>query len=121
MDSQKLWIFVSGVTGFLAVALGAFGAHILKSQLTPDMTEIYKTGIQYHLIHSAVMLSIALSGMQKLLKSEVFFLTGIILFSFSLYMYSVTSIKFFAMITPVGGIFLLTGWIVLIINALKKD
>lgn len=121
MDKQRKWIINGGITGFLGVALGAFGAHILKSELSPEMMEIFKTGIQYHLIHSVVILSVALSGIQKLLKSEVFFLTGIILFSFSLYIYSVTSIKFFAMITPVGGIFLLTGWIVLIINALKKD
>ncbi len=120
MNSQKTWIIISGIVGFLGVALGAFGAHVLKSRLNPEMMEIYKTGIQYQLIHSVVMLSVALSGFQKILKSEVFFLTGILLFSFSLCIYSVTSEKVFAMITPAGGVFLLTGWLVLIVNAFKN-
>ena len=106
--------------GFLGVAFGAFGAHGLKAIVSPEMLEIYKTGILYQLIHSAVMLAIGLAGDEKYLKSEKYFLTGILLFSFSLYIYSVTSVKVFAMITPVGGVFLLIGWIVLIINSVKR-
>lgn len=121
MLSQRLWIIVSGVMGFLSVALGAFGAHILKSDLTPDMMEIYRTGIQYQLVHSVVMLSIALSGITKFLKAEIFFLSGIILFSFTLYIYALTGIKFFAMLTPLGGILLLSGWVILFLKAIKKE
>ena len=121
MNSQRYWIFISGVLGFLGVAFGAFGAHILKSQLSAEMMEVFETGIQYQLIHSVVMFSIALSGIQKYLKAEILFLTGIVLFSFSLYIYAVTSVKFFAMLTPVGGVFLLTGWILIIVNGLRKD
>lgn len=120
MNSQRGWIIISSTAGFLGVAFGAFGAHILKFQLSAEMIDIYKTGILYQLIHSVVMLSIALSGQQKFFKSQIFFLTGIILFSFSLYIYSVTSIKFFAMITPLGGIFFLIGWISVVFAAIKK-
>lgn len=106
--------------GFLGVALGAFGAHGLKDMLAPEILDVYKTGIQYQLIHSAVMLAIALNGKPEYLKSEKFFLAGILLFSFSLYLYSVTSISAFAMITPVGGVAFLIGWVVLIVGAVGK-
>ena len=121
MNTQRTWIIISGITGLLGVAFGAFGAHILKPQLSTEMMEIFSTGVQYQLIHSVVMLSVALSGIQKYLKAEIFFLAGVILFSFSLYLYSLTDIKFFAMITPVGGVFFLTGWIMIILKALRQD
>lgn len=121
MNSERTWIIVSGITGFLAVALGAFGAHILKAQISPEMLEIFRTGVHYQMIHSAVMLATAFSGKDKYLRSEIFFLAGVILFSFSLYLYSLSGIKFFAMITPLGGISFLTGWTVLIVKAFKKD
>jgi uncharacterized membrane protein YgdD (TMEM256/DUF423 family) len=121
VNSQRIWIIISGILGFLGVALGAFGAHILKSQLSAEMMEIFRTGIMYQLVHSVVMLATAFSGGEKYLNSEIFFFTGVILFSFSLYIYSVTGIKFFAMITPLGGVSFLTGWLLLILKALKKD
>jgi uncharacterized membrane protein YgdD (TMEM256/DUF423 family) len=113
------WILISGVFGFLGVALGAFGAHGLKESLTPDMLEIYKTGVLYHLIHSIAILAIGLYGNIKLFKSALFFSAGIVLFSFSLYVYSITSIKTLAMITPLGGVCFLIGWLILIIAAVK--
>lgn len=120
MKSTKLWIIISGICGFTGVALGAFGAHGLRNILTPDMLEIYKTGVTYHLLHSIAILAIALSGKTKFLNSALFFLIGIILFSFSLYLYAVTGTMIFAMITPVGGISFLIGWMFLIIQAVKE-
>lgn len=117
--NRKLLI-ASGIFGFLGVGLGAFGAHILENQLSLQMMETYKTGILYHLIHSAALLAIALSGNKRLNTSGYFFIAGIILFSFSLYLYSLTGVRFFAMVTPVGGISFLTGWAVVLIPLLKK-
>jgi uncharacterized membrane protein YgdD (TMEM256/DUF423 family) len=111
---KNYWIVTGGVSGFLAVALGAFGAHGLKDTLTPEMMEIFKTGVFYHLIHSVVILVIGLTGNKKFFSSALMFSTGIILFSFSLYLYSLTSIKTFAMITPIGGVSFLTGWLMVI-------
>ncbi len=113
------WILIGGVFGFLGVALGAFGAHGLKDTLTPEMLEIFKTGVFYHLIHSAVILAIGLYGNTKLFKSALFFSIGIVLFSFSLYVYSITSIKSLAIVTPFGGVCFLIGWLLIIITALK--
>jgi len=113
------WILAGGMFGFLGVALGAFGAHGLKESLTPEMLEIYKTGVLYHLIHSIAILTIGLYGNIKLYKSALFFSIGIVLFSFSMYIYSITLIKALAMITPAGGVCFLIGWLMIVITALK--
>lgn len=120
MKDNKFWIIVSGISGFLAVGLGAFGAHGLKNTLPPDMMDIYKTGVLYHLIHSVVLLAISLNSSKRFYLSAVFFLAGIILFSFSLYCYAFTGVTAFAIITPFGGLCLLAGWLFIVIEGLKS-
>jgi uncharacterized membrane protein YgdD (TMEM256/DUF423 family) len=120
MKDNKFWIIISGISGFLAVAIGAFGAHGLKSQLLPGMMEVYKTGVLYHLVHSAVLLAISLNSNKRFFTSALFFLAGIILFSFSLYLYALTGITVFAIITPFGGISFLIGWLLIIVKAVKS-
>ena len=117
---MKKWVIIGGVSGFLAVALGAFGAHGLKQQLSPEMLEIFKTGVFYHLIHSVVVLALGLSAREKFNKSAIFFSIGILLFSFSLYLYSITAVMFFAFITPFGGVSLLIGWALAVYAGVKK-
>ena len=119
MNKNKTWIIISGILGFLGIALGAFGAHILEPKLNPEMMSIYNKGILYHLIHSVVILSIAFYGNDKFYKCSLFFTIGIILFSFSLYLYSVTQLLFFAMITPLGGISFLIGWTLIILEGFR--
>lgn len=121
MKSTKLWIIIAGAAGFTGVAIGAFGAHGLRNILSPESAKIYETGVIYHLIHAAAILAIALSGSTKFFKSALFFLIGIILFSFSLYLYAITQITGFAIITPFGGLSFLIGWLFLIIDGLKKE
>lgn len=117
---NKNHIILSAVMGALAVAFGAFGAHGLKAILSPELLEIYRTGILYHLIHSVVLLTLSLDTKFKLKIPFYFIFIGIILFSFSLYIYALTSITAFAMITPFGGISLILGWIMIVISILKK-
>jgi uncharacterized membrane protein YgdD (TMEM256/DUF423 family) len=119
-ESASRWIVVSSLMGFLGVAIGAFGAHSLKQYLTPETTESFRTGVLYHLIHTSVLLAISLSARLDLMKANKFFLAGIILFSFSLYIYSLTSIKFIAMITPFGGVSFLLGWLMLMWQAWRE-
>jgi uncharacterized membrane protein YgdD (TMEM256/DUF423 family) len=119
MKDNKFWLIISGISGFLAVALGAFGAHGFKNALPPEMMDAYKTGVLYHLIHSAVLLVISLKNDSRFYTSAFFFLTGIILFSFSLYLYAISGITAFAIITPFGGISLLIGWLFIIIGAVR--
>lgn len=117
MKNGKTWIIIGGISGFLGVAIGAFGAHGLKNYLTPEMIDVYKTGVLYQLIHSVVILAIGLTGNEKFKVSALFFTVGIILFSFSLYLYSVTYTLAFAIITPFGGVCFLIGWLMIVIKA----
>ncbi len=119
MNDKKLWIIISAISGFTAVAIGAFGAHGLRETLTPQMLEVYKTGVLYQLIHSVVLLALSLNSLIRAKLPSIFFLVGIILFSFSLYLYSTSGIKFFAMITPVGGFCFLIGWLLIVYEAIK--
>lgn len=117
---NKYLISAAGILGFLGVGLGAFGSHILENQISLQMMETYKTGILYHLIHSVALLAISLYGNKRFNTAGYFFIAGIILFSFSLYLYSLTGVKFFAMVTPAGGISFLSAWAMVIIPVLKK-
>ena len=118
---MKSKIIIAGTAGFIGVALGAFGAHGLKNSLTVEMLEIYKTGILYHLIHSVALLAIALFDKKEFSKAFYFILAGILLFSFSLYFYSITAVKIFALITPIGGVSFLIGWALIIWNGIKHN
>ena len=119
MNDKKLWTIISAISGFTAVAIGAFGAHGLREKLSSEMIEVYKTGVLYQLIHSVVLLILSLNTIIKSKLPSIFFLLGIILFSFSLYIYSTSGIRFFAMITPIGGFCFLIGWLLLIYEAIK--
>ncbi len=117
---NKKHIIISATMGALGVALGAFGAHGLKSILTPEMLETYRTGIFYHLIHAVVLLGLSLSTKYNFTIPFYFIFAGIVLFSFSLYAYALSGIKIFAMITPIGGVSLITGWLLVIYRVYKN-
>ncbi|MBK7498936.1 MAG: DUF423 domain-containing protein [Ignavibacteriales bacterium] len=119
MNDKKLWLIISAVSGFTAVSIGAFGAHGLRETLTPQMLEVYKTGVLYQLIHSVVLLALTLNTVIKAKLPSIFFLLGIMLFSFSLYIYSTSGIRLFAMITPIGGFCFLIGWLLIIYETIR--
>lgn len=123
MSKQGLLVSLAGFLGFVGVALGAFGAHRLADTLSPGMLEVFKTGILYHLIHSAAIFAIALTGKEKFFKAGYVMIMGIVLFSGSLYVYAQSEIKVFAIITPFGGILFLIGWALIIYEGvrLKND
>lgn len=118
--NNKTWILLGGIFGFFGVALGAFGAHGLKDSLSPEMLDIYKTGVNYQLIHAIAILALGLLSDKKFFISAIFFSIGIVLFSFSLYIYSVTGNTFIVMITPIGGLCFLAGWLMVILKAVRK-
>ena len=120
MNDKKIWIIIAAVSGFTAVAIGAFGVHGLKGRLSAEMIETYKTGVLYHLIHSLGILAIALTDKIKGKIVMSFFLAGIFLFSFSLYFYSVMNERIFSMITPFGGVSFLLGWLSLVFAVIKN-
>ena len=104
---------IAAMCGFVAVALGAFGAHALRSTLAGLATvDTWNTASLYHLVHSAVLLCIALARPRARLSFWLI-LAGIVLFSGSLYAFSVTGLKVLAMAAPVGGTCLMAGWLAL--------
>jgi len=120
MKDKKTWIIISAVSGFTAVAIGAFGAHGLREKLSAEMLEVFKTGVLYQFIHTIVLLILSLTNFTKSNIASIFFLLGIILFSFSLYIYSTSGYQFFAMITPVGGVCFLIAWFWLIVEVIRR-
>jgi uncharacterized membrane protein YgdD (TMEM256/DUF423 family) len=119
MNDKRTWIIISAISGFTAVAIGAFGAHGLKQKLSLEMLEVYRTGVLYQLVHSIVLLVLSLNNTIKGYLPSIFFLIGIVLFSFSLYIYSTSGIRLFAMIAPIGGVCFLIGWLLIIYEVVK--
>ncbi len=120
------FLTISGICGFLGVAIGAFGAHGLKIRLsTLGTLASFETGVQYHFIHTLSLLAVAIllrsNPDSALLKSSGYlFLAGIIVFSGSLYILSITGQKWWGAITPIGGVCFLAGWITLTVAAIKN-
>jgi uncharacterized membrane protein YgdD (TMEM256/DUF423 family) len=112
------WVVVGGVLGALAVILGAFAAHSLKSLLPPYSLEVFNTGVTYQFIHTVAILLCALFAMQSTTaagekafhRAAICFIIGILFFSGSLYALAITGVKWFGPITPIGGVMFILGW-----------
>lgn len=115
---DKLFAGLAAVSGFLAVGLGAFGAHGLKNRLTEDMLAVYQTGVHYHFYHTLALLGVGLLlrqvGNHALLAASGWaFIVGMLLFSGSLYVLSITGVRWLGAITPLGGLAFLVAWALL--------
>ena len=113
-------IRIAAATGFLAVALGAFGAHGLKEILMQNGTvSIWEKAVFYHFIHAVMLFVIA--GRKPFAAGAWWsFLTGIVIFSGSLYLLAVTNLKWLGAITPLGGAAFLAGWACLFLSAPQR-
>jgi uncharacterized membrane protein YgdD (TMEM256/DUF423 family) len=112
-----MWIIVSALSGALAVAAGAFGAHGLKARVSPEQLASWATACHYHLLHSVVLLALALYASQvdrEIRLPASLFLAGILLFSGSIYLLVLTSQRWPGPITPIGGLCLIAGWLSLL-------
>lgn len=103
---------------FLAVALGAFAAHGLKTRLEPEMLTVFETGARYQAYHALALFAAAWAGREWPTSrlppaAAACFLAGILLFSGSLYLLSLTGLRKLGMVTPFGGLFFLAGWALL--------
>ena len=104
---------LAALAGFLAVALGAFGAHGLKAVLEKNGTlAVWQTAALYHLVHAVVLLVLAQRAVVPRVAFALFG-TGIVIFSGSLYALAVTNVQWLGAITPLGGLCLLAGWLAL--------
>lgn len=118
----KTFLLIGSLAGALGVALGAFGAHGLRSRLSPDMLAVFETGVRYEMYHAIAL--IALAALMTRFDGWLFhaagwaFTIGILLFSGSLYLLALTGIRVLGAITPIGGVALILGWAFLAIGAL---
>jgi uncharacterized membrane protein YgdD (TMEM256/DUF423 family) len=114
----RTFFMLGTINAFLCVAFGAFGAHGLKQRLSVDMLAVYQTGVQYHFYHALGLIVVGLVLFQlpkskPVVLSGWLMLTGIVLFSVSLYALSLTGIRGLGMITPFGGVAFLSAWALL--------
>ena len=108
---QPFYLRLAALLCFLAVALGAFGAHAFKSTLTAnDLLDVWKTAVLYHFLHAIVMFVIAYVTAGQRGPWWLFF-AGIFLFSGSLYLMGLTNVRWLGAVTPIGGLCFLAGWL----------
>ncbi len=110
-----LWARVGAIFMLLAVGLGAFGAHALKTRLSTEMLTVFETGVRYHVYHALGLFAVAWIADKHpghLAQLSGWALTlGILIFSGSLYLLSMTGTRWLGAITPIGGLLFLVGWV----------
>lgn len=122
--TARLFVSLGSANAALAVILGAFGAHAIKTRVAPQMLEVYHTAAQYHFYHALGMLLVGVLATQMqatgaLRLSGFLMLAGIVLFCGSLYVLAITGVTWLGAITPLGGLAFIAAWIVLAVGALR--
>lgn len=123
---MKLFMVLGTLNAFLSIGLGAFGAHGLKDKLSAKYLDIYQTGVHYHMIHAIGLIVVGIlyatvTQNQTALMNWTGWLMfiGIVLFSGSLYVLSLTKVSILGAITPIGGMCFLISWLLLTIGIIK--
>jgi uncharacterized membrane protein YgdD (TMEM256/DUF423 family) len=114
---DRLFFAIGSLSGFLGVALGAFGAHALKGRLDAQMLAAFEVGVRYQMYHALALLAVGWACTRWLgavaIASGWLFVAGTVLFSGSLYALSLSGVRWLGAITPLGGLALLAGWLCL--------
>ncbi len=121
---MKIFLILGAVNAFLAVALGAFGAHGLEGKITEKYLKVWNTGVTYQMFHALGLIAVALltekfPNTNLVTLSGWFMVVGILLFSGSLYVLSTSGIKVLGAITPFGGVAFLVAWVLLVVASLR--
>ncbi len=123
MDARKT-LAIAGILMALATVLGAFGAHALKSHLSQDRLQIYETAVRYHFFHALGLLAIGVLlrtlDVGLLRTAATLILAGIILFSGSLYLLTFGAPRVLGIVTPIGGLALIAGWVLFAWTLIRK-
>jgi uncharacterized membrane protein YgdD (TMEM256/DUF423 family) len=106
------WTLVGAVLGFLGVAAGAFGAHALREAVTADRLAVFETAVRYQMYHALALLAVGAIGADR---AGWAFLAGTTIFSGTLYLLVLTDRRWLGAITPIGGVLLLAGWVLLVL------
>jgi len=118
---DRTFLLIGALGGFIAVTLGAFGAHALRGRLSPEMLAVFETGVRYQMYHVLALLLVAAiiprAGGWLVVSAGWLFVAGTVLFSGSLYLLAFTGMTILGAITPIGGLAFLLGWAALAIAA----
>ena len=122
---DRLFFALGSISGGLAVALGAFGAHVLKDHLPAGMLANFETGVRYQMYHALALVAVAWAihrwpGSNLPVAAGWLFVMGTLLFSFSLYILATTGVRWLGAITPLGGVAFVAGWICLLVSAWRN-
>ena len=117
------WFAVAAVAGGIGVALGAFGAHALKSRVAEELLSVFEIGVRYQIYHAFALFVVAWAAGRLrgnwINAAGWLFTVGIILFSGSLYLMTLTGERWFGAVTPIGGLCLILGWTALVVAAVR--
>lgn len=112
---SRVWLLIAAFAGFTGVALGAFAAHGLKNRLSAEYLAVFQTGTHYQLIHALALFGVGLLALHRPGRlanlAGGFFALGMLLFSGSLYLLTLTATPGLGIITPFGGVAFLAGWL----------
>jgi uncharacterized membrane protein YgdD (TMEM256/DUF423 family) len=121
--TSSSWMVLGSILGACGVALGAFGAHGLKSRVDPAMLAVFETAVRYHLTHALALLAVAWAAERwpgsPATAAGWLFVAGIVIFSGSLYLMVLTGARWLGAVTPIGGLALIAGWCALALAALR--
>jgi uncharacterized membrane protein YgdD (TMEM256/DUF423 family) len=121
---MRTWLFIAAIMGGAAVLCGAFAAHGLQTRLDGTAREVFETGARYHMYHALAMGLAALvmrgEAVARARWAAILFLTGILLFSGSLYLLALTGDTALGFVTPLGGVAFIAGWVFLALAALRQ-
>jgi uncharacterized membrane protein YgdD (TMEM256/DUF423 family) len=121
---DRVFFALGALNGLIAVAAGAFGAHALKSRLTPDLLAVFEVAVRYQMYHALALLACAWAVSRwpgaLTTASGWLFLAGIVVFSGSLYALALSGVRWLGAITPLGGLALLAGWAFLAAAAVRS-
>jgi len=118
---DRTFLLIGAFSGFIAVALGAFGAHGLRARLSPEMLAVFETGVRYQMYHTFAILFVAVAAARFdgwiVNGAGWAFTLGILIFSGSLYALALTGVTMLGAITPIGGLAFIVGWGLLVVAA----
>lgn len=119
---NQRYLLWAGVSGFFAVALGAFGAHGLKQVLSEYELDIYKTAVHYQMWHTLLLAILSrVPDNCSIRWAARSLLIGIVLFSGSLYLLAISKVSWLGMITPLGGLAFLLAWGLLVVSVIRSS
>ena len=118
---QHTFVSIGAFLAFISIAAGAFGAHLLKGKLSPESQDVFEVAVRYQMYHALALLLVAIlfGSLPSLTLTIVgwLFISGVVIFSGSLYALVFSGVKTWGAVTPIGGVLLLLGWLTLLLGS----